>query len=182
MLSPPIPPTLGHLGNRPFSFYPPVRGVRHNQWHLRQATWSELLVVHAQTGEEVSIPRRFVGEISVVDDPVVIVGLLRELEYREGAVWPCQRRVIEMPVAVGETAMPVAGIVSRGAPAAAPGARRGLAPVVGIRLEPRRRSRVFKIVGGALALAMVLHVAVAAFSARSRAAVNQVHRVLRKNR
>jgi len=179
MAPPPIPPTLGHLGNRPFSFYPPLRGVRHNQWHLRQATWSELLVVHAKTGEEVSIPRRFVGEISVVDDPVVIVGLLRELEYREGTVWPCQRRVIEMPVAVGETAMPVAGAGPR--PAAGP-QRRGLAPVVGIRLEPRRRNRVIKIVGAALAMAMVLHVAVAAFSARSRAAIVQAHRVLRKNR
>ena len=160
-------PTLGHLGNRPFSFYPPVRGVRHNEWRLRQATWSELLVVHAQTGEEVSIPRRFVGEISVVDDPVVIVGLLRELEYREGAVWPCLRRVIEMPVAVGETARV---------------ARRGPAPVVGIRLESRRRNRIVRLVGGGLALAMVLQVAVFAFSARSRAAIIQAHRGLRKSR
>ncbi len=33
---------------------------------------------------------------------MVIVGLLKELEYKEGAVWPYQRRVIEMPVAVGD--------------------------------------------------------------------------------
>src|SRR5579872_483293 len=121
MVSPPISPSLSHLGNRPFSFYPPLRGIRHNEWHFRKATWSELVVVHRKTGEEISIPRRFVGEISIVDDPVVIVGLLRELEYREGAVWPCQRRVIEMPIAVGETARPPRG--------------RGPAPVVGIRLE-----------------------------------------------
>jgi len=162
-----IPPTLGYLANRPFSFYPPVRGVPHNEWHFRKSTWSEILVVHSKTGEEISIPRRFVGEISVVDHPVVIVGLLRELEYREGAVWPCQRRVIEMPVAVGQTTRSL---------------RREPAPVVGIRLESRRRSRIVRIVGGGLALAMVLHVAVAAFSARSRAAIIQVHRGLRKNR
>ena len=64
---------------------------------------------NASTGEEIWIPRRFVGEVSRINDPVLIVGLLKELEYKGGAVWPYQRRVIEMPIAVGErsrTAVP----------------------------------------------------------------------------
>ena len=31
-----------------------------------------------------------------MNDPVVIVGLNRELEYKAGTVWPYQRRVIEI--------------------------------------------------------------------------------------
>lgn len=130
--------------------------MEHNLWIFRKITWSELVVTNRKTGEELSIPRRLVGEISVVDDPVVIVGLLRELEYREGAVWPCERHVIEMPVAVGETR------------SAAAQPQRALAPVVAIRLEPRRSRRIYKAVGGLLALAILLHQAVSAFHARSR--------------
>jgi hypothetical protein len=159
MASPPIPPALSHLASRPFSFYPVIRGMEHNLWMFRKATWSELVVVNPKTGEELSIPRRWVGEISIVDDPVVIVGLLRELEYREGAVWPCQRHVIEMPMAVGGT------LPAPAQPRQAP------APVVAIRLEPRKSRRVYKAVGGLLAFAILLHVAVSAFTARSRAAV-----------
>ena len=32
-----------------------------------------------------------------------IIGLVKELEYRGGAVLPYQRRVIEMPLAVGDS-------------------------------------------------------------------------------
>jgi hypothetical protein len=121
-----------------------------------------MLVVNRKTGEEISIPRRLVGEVSVVDDPVVIVGLLRELEYREGAVWPCQRHVIEMPLAVGETR---ATGVSEIAPT-----RTTPAQVVEIRLEPRRIRFIYKAVGGLLAAAILLHLAISAFNARSRPA------------
>jgi len=167
MASPPIPPALGPLASRPFSFYPPICVVEHNEWVFRRATWSELVVVNRKSGEEISIPRRMVGEVSIVDDPVVIVGLLRELEYREGAVWPCQRRLIQMPLAVGET---------RPAPS---NPRSGLAPVVGIRLEPRRTRRIYKAIGGLLALAILLHLAVAAFNARNRATAPARHTMLR---
>lgn len=150
MASPPIPPLLGHLAARPFSFYPAIRLIEHNEWLFRKATWSELVVVNHKSGAELSIPRRFVGEVSSIEDPVLIVGLSRELEYRDGAVWPYRRRVIEMPIAVNEglTAIP-----SRPRP--------GPAPVVGIRLESRRDNRVFKLVGGALAMAIFLHLAAA---------------------
>ena len=135
--------------------------MEHNLWLFRKATWSELVVVNRKTGEELSIPRRWVGEISIVDDPVVIVGLLRELEYRAGAVWPCQRHVIEMPMAVAVGGALPAATQPKHAPA----------PVVAIRLEPRKSRRVYKAVGGLLAFAILLHLAVSAFNARSRAAV-----------
>ncbi len=146
MASPPIPPLPDH----PFSFYPAIRNIEHNEWLLRKATWSELVVVNRQSGLEVSIPRRFVGEVSSIDHPVVIVGLLRELEYRAGAIWPYQRRVIEMPIAVGESMGPTAARPRRDSPA----------PVVGIRLESRRDRRPFRWVGGALAAAILLHAVV----------------------
>jgi hypothetical protein len=167
MASPPIFPALGHLAARPFSFYPAIRGIEHNEWNFRKLTWSELLVVNRKTGEEISIPRRLVGEVSIVDDPVVIVGLLRDLEYRDGAVWPCQRRVIEMPVAVGEVRSPVAI------------PRPGPAPVVAIRLEPRRSRRLYKAIGGLLALVSLLHLAVAAFTGKNRTAAPVRHFVQR---
>jgi hypothetical protein len=147
MSSPVIPPPLEALRNRPFSFYPAILNIEHNKWQYRKATWTDVLVVNARTGQEIWIPRRFLGEISRIEDPVVIVGLLKELEYREGAVWPYQRRVIEMPIAVGAPARPPS-----------PAQRTGLAPVVGIRLESNGEShifRVFRMAGGALVLGIV---------------------------
>jgi len=66
--------------------------------------------------------------MSLVGEPVVIVGLLKELEYKEGAVLPLVRRVIEMPRAVNESPRPRIRAPRREAPA----------PVVGIRLETAR--------------------------------------------
>jgi hypothetical protein len=149
MASPPIVPLLIHLAARPFSFYPAIAGVAHNEWRLRKATWQDWLVVNSRTQEELSIPRRFVGEISSTDHPVLIVGLLRELQSTDGVALPFERRVIEMPLAAGAENQPH------------PRARSGPAPVIGIRLEPRRRNRLFQLVGGALALAIFLYVATA---------------------
>ncbi|MGD0362881.1 MAG: hypothetical protein ABSC93_18540 [Bryobacteraceae bacterium] len=144
MSSPVIPPPLEALRNHPFSFYPAILNIEHNQWQYRKATWSDVLIVNARTGQEIWIPRRFLGEISRIEDPVVIVGLLKELEYKEGAVWPYERRVIEMPIAVGASLRP---------PSPAP--RTGPAPVVGIRLESNTESHIFRLVGGALVLGIV---------------------------
>jgi len=126
MASPPIPPSLEHLATRPFSFYPPIVNVEHNEWLFRKATWSEILVVNCKSGSEVWISRRFVGEVSRIDDPVLIVGLSRELEYKGGAVFPCQRRVIEMPLAVGAGPSTISDTSDRSGPA----------PIVGILLSP----------------------------------------------
>jgi len=149
MASPPIPPLLDQLGARRFSFYPAILNVEHNDWLFRKATWSEIVVVNSKSGLELSIPRRFMGEVSVIDDPVLIVGLHRELELRDGVVAPYQRRVIEMPLAVGEDR----------AASAAP-RRSAPAPVVGIRIESNRRKRLIKLlvwgVAGALLLSALL--------------------------
>jgi len=147
MASPPIPPQLDHLITRPFSFYPPIVGIEHNEWLYRKASWSEILVVNRKTSEEIWISRRYVGEVSRVDDPVLIVGLVRELEYKGGMVVPYQRRVIEMPVAVG------------GNPSA-PSAPERPAPglIVGIRMSSAQDKRVFRLIGAAVTVAILLYV------------------------
>lgn len=144
MASPPIPPSLDHLVTRPFSFYPPIVNIEHNEWLFRKATWSEILVVNCRSGAEIWIPRRFVGEVARIEDPVLIVGLNRELECKNGMVVSYQRRIIEMPVAVGG---PVA--------TSAAGGRGEPAPVVGIRLEPSDR-RMLKLILVAVAALIVL--------------------------
>jgi len=141
MAVPPIPPPLAQLGRRPFSFYPAILNAGHNEWVYRSATWSDVLVRNTKTNEEVSVPRRYLGEISRVDAPATIVGLLAELEYRAGVVWPAERRVIEMPRAVNDGPRPRM--------TQAPAAR---ATVVGIRLESERNSRVGKVVVGGVAI------------------------------
>jgi len=100
-----------------------------------------VLVHNTKTNEEVSVPRRYLGEISRVDAPVMIVGLLAELEYRSGAVWPAERRVIEMPRAVNDAPRPRLARPPVGG-----------AVVVGIRLENDSNSRVGKLVLGGVAL------------------------------
>src|ERR1039458_10137443 len=106
MASPPIPPSLDHLTTRPFSFYPPILNIEHNEWLFRKATWSEILVVNCKSGAEVWISRRLVGEVSRVDDPVLIVGLNRELEYKGGTggdieSLPFLEAIRQFPVDVG---------------------------------------------------------------------------------
>jgi hypothetical protein len=152
MASPPIPPSLDHLVTRAFSFYPPIVNIEHNEWLFRKATWSEIQVVNCRSGDEIWISRRFVGEVARVEDPVLIVGLNRELELKGGMVVPYQRRIIEMPVAVGAP-MPAAGVEVRSEPA----------PVVGIRLEPSDR-RVLRLILVAVAALVVLYVAAISFT------------------
>src|ERR1700685_2996715 len=101
----PLPTPLQHLGGRRFSFYPPIRNLEPNEWLYRRATWSECVVVNTRSGEEIWVPRIFLGEVSRIDEPVMIVGLNRELECRSGAIIPRQRRVIELPVVLNEKAV-----------------------------------------------------------------------------
>jgi hypothetical protein len=141
MSVPPVPPPLEQLGHRPFSFYPAILNIEHNEWLYRRATWSEVLVQNTKTNEELWLPRVYLGEISRVDEPVMIVGLMKELEYKAGAVWPAKRRVIEMPRAVNETRR-------RFVPEPPPGP----APVVGIRIETSHESRLGRILIAGVAL------------------------------
>lgn len=148
MASPPIPPSLDYLARRPFSFYPPILNIAHNEWLFRKATWSEIQVVNCRTGEEICVSRRYVGEVSRIDHPVLIVGLHRQLELKGGIVIPCQRRIIEMPAAVGGPVPATSRTAGRDRPA----------PVIGIRLE-RGKHRVFKLILVALAALAVIYLA-----------------------
>ncbi len=97
MSVPPIPVPVETLSERPFSFYPPILNIEHNEWNFRQANWAEILVENTRDPVTVWVPRRFLGEVSSVDLPVMIVGLMKELEYRAGVLIPTDRRVVEMP-------------------------------------------------------------------------------------
>lgn len=93
----PDTPTMESFGKRPFSFYPAIRNVEYNEWTYLRETWSEVQVVNSKTGGEVWIPRLYIGTISSADEPVLIVGLKKELELKGGAVWPYDRQVLSMP-------------------------------------------------------------------------------------
>lgn len=94
-------PAFESFAGRAFSFYPAIRNVEYNEWTYGRETWSEILFVNSKTREEVWIPRHFIGRISSAEEPVLIVGLKQELELKGGAVWPFERRLIEMPAAGG---------------------------------------------------------------------------------
>jgi hypothetical protein len=124
-----IPSALDQIGRRAFSLFPPIVGTEHNQWLLRRLTSTDIEILNRKTAQELVIPRRFVGEVSAVEEPFLIVGLVKELEYKEGAVLPHRRRVIEMPRAVNGPASFGVRLPVPSRPAA----------VVGIRLETRVR-------------------------------------------
>jgi hypothetical protein len=89
-----------------------------------------------------------VGEGALVEEPVMIVGLVKELEFREGVVLPHVRRVIEMPRAVNASGT-----------ARAIGPPR-IAPVVGIRIEGEPRSKVWRMIVAVAAAVVLICVAV----------------------
>lgn len=157
MSVPPVPPPLEELGQRPFSFYPPVVGIEHNEWIYRKATWSEILVANRKSGLEIYIPRIFVGELSRIEEPIAIVGLNKELEYKAGAIVPHIRRVIQMPRAVND------------GPRFESRAPSGPAPVVGIRIENKSESKIGRMLLVATAVAVTIVVgAVALFQGGGR--------------
>jgi hypothetical protein len=92
-----FPPPLNRLAGREFSFYPSIENVNENLWTLVEANWSEFLVENRSDQTQVWVPRRYLGEISSTDRPVMIVGLDRLLEFKAGQVWPVQKRVLAMP-------------------------------------------------------------------------------------
>jgi len=140
---PPAPPPIEQLGQRPFSFYPAILNIEHNEWLYRSATWPEILVQNTKTHQEIWVPRRYWGAISRVEAPVMIVGLSKELEYRAGAVLPALRRVIEMPRAVNDSTRTARMHLAEPA------------PVIAIQLESSAKSRLGRLLvaGGALSLA-----------------------------
>ncbi|BDC49032.1 hypothetical protein F183_A13480 [Bryobacterales bacterium F-183] len=102
MAATPLPPNIEQMGSRAFSFFPAIVNIEHNEWTFQEATWSEVLVQNVKSGEQLWVPKRFIGEVARVEEPVAIVGLNRELELKMGSVVPHTRRVIQMPRAVNE--------------------------------------------------------------------------------
>jgi hypothetical protein len=144
-----LPGLIGLTGGRSFAFYPPILGIAHNEWRFRRATWADFVVVNTKSGEEACIPRSFLADVSA-NAPVVIVGLKRELEWREGMAVPYRRPVVELPIAVNDNT-----------PAPRP---RRPAPVVSIRLDSRTpaatgRKAVVVMMLGVVAAAVVAEVA-----------------------
>ncbi len=85
------------LARRRFSFSPAITGIGPNEWTLHRVTNDDATVRNAVSQEEISIPRRFFGDVSRLEEPVRVVALLKRLEYAEGIVRPLHRAVIEMP-------------------------------------------------------------------------------------
>ena len=105
-----MPLQFGALKRRAFALYPPILNVEHNEWRVRKTAGPEVLVSNLKTNLEVWIPKRLIGEISGADDPLLSVSLRQELEYKAGVLWPCGRRVIEMPGALGSGFGGISGI------------------------------------------------------------------------
>lgn len=141
---------LAELRHGRFSFYPAIVGVQHNEWVLRRATWTDILVANAKTSEEICIPRRFVGEVSSIEAPFRIVGLIKELEYREGVVLPHRRSVIEMPRAVNDFSTSTLRPALYARPAG----------VVAIRTDLNSESRVWRVLRGSVAAGFLVCLAV----------------------
>ncbi len=137
---------LAELRHGRFSFYPAIVGVRHNEWVLRRATWTDILVANAKTSEEVWIPRRLVGEVSSSEAPFRIVGLVKVLEYREGVVLPHRRSVIEMPRAVNDFSRSSLRPTLYARPAG----------VVAIRADLNSESRFWRVLRGSIAAGFLI--------------------------
>jgi hypothetical protein len=153
----PLPSPLQHLGGRRFAFYPPIRNIRHNEWMFRSADWSECVVINTQSGDEIAVPRTFLGEVTHGENPGMVVSLTRELACENGLIVPHDRRVIELPVARHE----IEDVV-----ASRPAHR---APVVSIRLEPKSEIRAAgKWIGVALVLGAVALTIVSDFTRQSQ--------------
>lgn len=102
-MNPNADPQFELLVGRTFAFFPAIRNFEHNEWTLEKQTWSEVLVKNARTDDETWVPRSHIGEIASSEKPIVIVGLLRELQYKAGAVVPYRPPVVAMPAPVGAT-------------------------------------------------------------------------------
>lgn len=131
------------LGGRPFAFFPPIRNVEYNEWRYLQATWSEILVSNPKAGIDVWIPRRHFGAVSSVDEPIPIVGLTKELEFRAGSVLPVRTKVLEMP---GDVLGPRRAETAGGGASSPPGKNAGRGP--------RNEGNVVRLIGIVLALAL----------------------------
>ena len=85
------------LEGKRFSFYPAIRNLEHNEWEIKQETWSEVLAWNVHDDREIWLPRSYLGEISTSDSPLLIVGLTTELALKAGSIVPYRNPVVSMP-------------------------------------------------------------------------------------
>ena len=108
-------------------------------------------VLNTKTQQEVWVPRHLVGEVSLIEEPVRIVGLIKELEYKDGALLPHRRRVLEMPRAVNDSHRPFMRHIEPGQ----------LAPVEEIRVDGGFRARRSRRILGWIAAGLLAMIAAA---------------------
>jgi len=96
MSAPLTPVPLPELAYSRFRFVPAIAGAGHNEWTLGRATWTEMVVVNARTGQELTIPRRYLGRIFETGESVRDLRLVEDLECAGNRVRPVRRGVIEM--------------------------------------------------------------------------------------
>lgn len=132
LISEPLGPSpLDYIGLRRFAFYPPIRNLEPSEWTLGTGSWTEVQVINSSTGTEIWIPRQYIGAVCEASGPVLIVGLRKELEYRDGMLEPRVKRVIEMPQKTEEPSDLCENTERRPV---------GPASVIGIRVENRENS------------------------------------------
>jgi hypothetical protein len=135
MSAPLVPSPLDYVGRRRFAFYPAIAHPDPNEWMLGTSSRSEVQVVNACTGREIWISRQYIGAVSETSSPLLIVGLTKSLAFREGAIEPKVKGVIEMPpVSRSQAESPPGALPRHSAPAS----------VTAIRLEPRVDSALNK--------------------------------------
>ena len=154
-----MPSPLDYVGRRRFAFYPPIGHADPNEWLLGVGARSEVQVVNAHTGREIWVSRQYIGAVSETSTPLLIVGLTKALDFREGTVEPRVKQIIEMPPASkAEITGPRVSSHSRSAPA----------PVIEIRLESRADSTLTKAMFVTCICAIVLALLAALVSAAIR--------------
>ncbi|MBV9264781.1 MAG: hypothetical protein JO061_01295 [Acidobacteriaceae bacterium] len=97
MSAPLVPSPLDYIGRRKFSFYPPIANAEPNEWLRGTGSWSEVQVVNATTGQEIWIPRQYIGGVSDGPGLHLVVELSQELCYQRGVLAPRVKRIIQMP-------------------------------------------------------------------------------------
>lgn len=95
-------PSVPEMARRHFSFSPAITGTGHNEWALHRVASDEAVVRNVVTHDELAIPRRFIGDVSHLEEAVRVVTLLRRLEYSDGVIRPVDRTVIVMPAVSDE--------------------------------------------------------------------------------
>ena len=149
MSAPLTPAPLPELAYSRFRFVPAIAGAEHNEWTLGRTTWSEMVVVNAHTGQELAIPRRFLGRVFETDNSVRDVRLVEDLECAGGRARPVRRGVIEMRPRLEADVPPWL----RNRPAER-------APVIAIHMESPAGSRMRRVLRGSVAVGFVACLAV----------------------